>query len=65
MQVMAQIAGDGGEALPWEDGGSRSILLATLGPLREPVLGLLRRDPAQRLPMHIFLEQSEHALAER
>lgn len=65
MQVMAQIAGDGGEVLPWEDGGSRSILLATLGPLREPVLGLLRRDPARRLPMHIFLEQSEHALAER
>eukprot|EP00892_Ulva_mutabilis_P008827 jgi/Ulvmu1/6316/UM029_0024.1 len=63
--VMSQIAADGGRALPWENRASPSVLLATLGPLRDPVLGLLCRDPDQRLPMHAFVQACEHALAER
>ena len=65
LQVMAHIAGDRGALPPWEQAGGRTLLLATLGPLRGPVLGLLCRDPAQRLAMATFVEQCEFALAER
>lgn len=65
VQVMAHIAGDGGALPPWQEPGGRSLLLATLGPLRDPVLGLLCRNPAQRLSIATFVEQCERALAER
>lgn len=65
LQVMARIAGDGGVLPPWEHPDTRGLLLGTLGPLRDPVLGLLRYAPHQRLTMHAFVEDCELALAER
>lgn len=46
MQVIAQLRGF--QKLPWEDGRITEGTLRQLGVFREPVLGLLRRDSAQR-----------------
>lgn len=54
MQLEAQILGDHGSKLPWEEGGSRPDMVQALGVFREPVLALLNRDPTYRPSMDSF-----------
>eukprot|EP00892_Ulva_mutabilis_P010095 jgi/Ulvmu1/7458/UM037_0001.1 len=61
--VMAQIAGDVGQQLPWEDRTQRAELLRRLGTLKRPVLALLDRDPAQRLSVQDFVTSCDLVLA--
>ena len=55
VQVMAQIAGDVGKYLPWEDAEQAVPLLATLG--------LLQRNPAHRLAVQEFVHACDRVLA--
>ena len=53
----------GGAAAPWEDGDAGRLLLRPLGVFKSAVLGLLRRDPAQRSTIQKFLDASRKCLA--
>ena len=52
VQVEAQLLGHA--ELPWEGGRLDAATMRCLGVLHDPVLGLLRRDPAQRSTMSAF-----------
>lgn len=54
VQVTDQITGSYSAQLPWEKPGQREAVLKALGVLADPVLGLLRRDPAERTPAWDF-----------
>ena len=63
VQVMAQIAGDGGRQLPWEDSAQRGELLPRLGALKRHTLALLERDPLRRLLMQAFVDACGRVLS--
>lgn len=52
-----QITGSYNGKLPWEKEDARDPILAALGPIAEPVMGLLQRDPAERTPAREFAFQ--------
>eukprot|EP00892_Ulva_mutabilis_P002882 jgi/Ulvmu1/12595/UM092_0025.1 len=53
-KAMCQIAGEGGERLPWEDRESAPRIIGALGALKRHILQLVSRDPAQRPSMPEF-----------
>lgn len=55
VQVVAQLVGE--EKLPWEGKGREKEMLRNAGRFKGAVLGLLRRDPAQRARVHTFVQQ--------
>lgn len=57
-----KITGSYGAQLPWEKEGQKEDILKALGVLAQPVLGLLRRDPAQRTPALEFCRSCAEAL---
>eukprot|EP00892_Ulva_mutabilis_P002568 jgi/Ulvmu1/12311/UM088_0031.1 len=60
--VSDQIAGDSGVLLPWEEGPRADRILGGLGLFRTAILGLLHRDPAQRLTVSTFCYTCRAAL---
>lgn len=55
MQVISQILGE--QPLPWEGAGqTASLLRQRAGRFRRAVLGLLRRNPAQRTLVPAFMQ---------
>lgn len=63
VQVLAQILGEDGEQLPWEDPITAKLLLQSAGRLRSVVLQLLHRNPHERLRVSSFMQQCSSALA--
>ena len=61
VQTMDMILGKA--PAPWEDPQTARALLKPLGIFKPAVLGLLRRDPAQRDTIKTFLEASRRSLA--
>ena len=60
---MAQIVGEGGRQLPWEEDPQRGELLWRLGALKRHTMALLDRDPARRPSMRAFVNACERVLA--
>ena len=53
----------GDRQAPWEDPETCKKLLRPLGIFKTGVLGLLARDPAQRLTIHSFQQACRRSLA--
>ena len=61
MQVIDQLVGN--RELPWEGSRLTSSVLRKLGAHKKDVLGLLRRDPEERLTLYQFLNSCSRVLA--
>ena len=61
VQITEMILGD--RQAPWEDTKTSKKLLRPLGIFKTGVLGLLARDPAQRLTIHSFQQACRRSLA--
>ena len=61
VQVIEMILGD--RQAPWEDSKTSKKLLRALGIFKTGVLGLLARDPSQRLTIHKFQQACRRSLA--
>ena len=61
MQVIDQLVGN--QELPWEGSRLTSSVLKKLGAHKKDVLGLLHRDPEERLTLYQFLNSCSLVLA--
>lgn len=61
MQVIEQLVGN--QELPWEGARFDANVQRKLGAHRKDVLGLLKRDPEQRLTLYQFLNSCSQMLA--
>ena len=61
MQVVEQLVGN--QELPWEGSRLTSSVLRKLGAHKKDVLGLLHRDPEERLTLYQFLNSCSQMLA--
>ena len=61
MQTIAMILG--GTPAPWEDPVTSRVLLRPLGIFKTGVLGLLKRDAAQRSTIHEFQQTCLSSIA--
>jgi hypothetical protein len=61
VQVMDQLVGN--RELPWEGSRLTQGVLRKLGAHRRDILGLLHRDPRQRLTLYQFLNSCSMVLA--
>jgi hypothetical protein len=55
LQVVAKLVGE--QELPWEGEGKAKALLKRAGRFKDAVLGLLCRDPEQRMHVQTFVQQ--------
>ena len=61
VQVIDQLVGN--RELPWEGSRLTPSVLKKLGAHKKDVLGLLRRDPEERLTLYQFLNSCSRVLA--